>query len=571
MSARNFDQSSDYVIVGAGSAGCVLANRLTEDGKHSACLLEYGGRDNSVYVQMPAALSIPMGMARYDWGLYSEPEPGLNGRALHHARGKVIGGSSSINGMAYVRGSAGDFAEWAALGAAGWDYPDVLPYFKRAEDCLYGADAYRGVGGPIGVCNGNGMQNPLYHAFIEAGAQAGYGRTADYNGYRQEGFGRMDMSVREGVRASTANAYLKPALKRPNLRLEMHALTTRVLMEGKCAVGVEYVQQGVTRRVAARREVILAASAFNSPKLLMLSGIGPSEHLRDHGVEMVHDLPGVGDNLQDHLEVWVQHACRAPITLNSWLGPLGKLRIGARWLLRKNGLGATNHFEANGYIRSRAGLKFPDIQYHFLPGAIAYDGSSAAAGHGFQAHLGANKPDSRGRVRLKSADPNTAPELVFNYLSAESDRAAFRAGLRLTREIFAQPALDRYRGEELAPGPGVQTDDEIDDWVARTAATAYHPCSTCRMGTDERAVVDPECRVHGVASLRVVDSSVMPRLTCGNINAPTIMIAEKAADHILGRDPLPPSEVEVYVAPNWRSRQREGAPAVAMPERSLQT
>lgn len=405
MSETAYDAEFDYVIVGAGSAGAALAHRLSESGDHSVRVLEYGGSDNSIFIKMPTAFSIPMNMKRYDWGFHSEKEPGLKGRSLHQARGKVLGGSSSINGLVYVRGCAGDFEEWEELGAAGWGYQDVLPYFKRGEDCVYGGDAYRGDQGGLTTCNGNNMKNPLYRAFIKAGEQAGYGYTEDYNGYRQEGFGRMDMTVRDGVRCSTAMAYLKPAMNRPNLDIQTHALTTRVIMEGKTAVGVEYRQGGKTRRVRARKEVILSASSFNSPKLLMLSGIGPADHLKEHGIEVVHDLPGVGRNLQDHLEVWVQQECTQKITLNSWLGPLAKAWIGANWLFLKRGLGTSNQFESNGYIRSRAGMKYPDIQFHFLAGAIAYDGSSAFKGHGFQVHLGANKPKSRGWVKLKSADP----------------------------------------------------------------------------------------------------------------------------------------------------------------------
>lgn len=559
MNEADFHRSADYIIVGAGSAGCVLADRLSADGQHEVLVLEFGGMDNSLFIQMPTALSIPMSSAKYDWGLHTQPEPGLGGRSVHQARGKVIGGSSSINGMVYVRGNAGDFEQWAEQGAEGWGYADVLPYFQRAEDCLYGADDYRGVDGPVGICNGNNMRNPLYRVFIEAGRQAGYGVTDDYNGYRQEGFGRMDMTVRDGVRCSTANAYLKPALDRPNLRLQTRALTTRILMDGKRAVGVEYRHQGQVVKVRARREVILSASAFNSPKLLMLSGIGPRAHLQDMGIDVVHDLPGVGQNLQDHLEVWVQHASRKSGTLNGWLNPLGKLLIGARWLLFKTGLGATNHFESNAYIRSRAGLPYPDLQYHFLAGAIAYDGSSALQGHGFQVHLGANKPLSRGRVQLASTDPQMPPDIRFNYLSEEADKQAYRDGLRLTREIFAQPAFADYLGDEVSPGAAVQTDDEIDAWVAASAATAYHPCGSCRMGSDAMAVVDTHCRVHGISNLRVVDSSVMPTLTNGNINAPTIMIAEKAADLILGRSPLTPSAAPTWQAPDWQQRQREAA------------
>jgi choline dehydrogenase len=563
MSEAAYDAEFDYVIVGAGSAGAALAHRLSESGEHSVRVLEFGGSDNSIFIKMPTAFSIPMNMKRYDWGFHSEKEPGLKGRSLHQARGKVLGGSSSINGLVYVRGCAGDFEEWQELGASGWSYQDVLPYFKRGEDCVYGGDAYRGDQGGLTTCNGNNMKNPLYRAFIKAGEQAGYGYTEDYNGYRQEGFGRMDMTVRDGVRCSTAMAYLKPAMNRPNLDIQTHALTTRVIMDGKTAVGVEYRQGGKTLKVRARKEVILSASSFNSPKLLMLSGIGPADHLKEHGIEVVHDLPGVGQNLQDHLEVWVQQECTQKITLNSWLGPLAKAWIGANWLFLKRGLGTSNQFESNGYIRSRAGMKYPDIQFHFLAGAIAYDGSSAFKGHGFQVHLGANKPKSRGWVKLKSSDPEAPPEIVFNYFAEEEDREAFRAGLRWTREIFAQPALDEYRGKEVSPGPDVQTDEQIDQWLAETAETAYHPAGSCRMGTDAMAVVDPECRVHGVRNLRVVDSSIMPTVTNGNLNAPTIMIGEKAADHILGRTPLR-SDAPSFAPDDWQNSQR-----VSAPERSV--
>ena len=559
MSEAAYDAEFDYVIVGAGSAGAALAHRLSESGEHSVRVLEFGGSDNSIFIKMPTAFSIPMNMKRYDWGFHSEKEPGLKGRSLHQARGKVLGGSSSINGLVYVRGCAGDFEEWQELGASGWGYQDVLPYFKRGEDCVYGGDAYRGDQGGLTTCNGNNMKNPLYRAFIKAGEQAGYGYTEDYNGYRQEGFGRMDMTVRDGVRCSTAMAYLKPAMNRPNLDIQTHALTTRVIMDGKTAVGVEYRQGGKTLKVRARKEVILSASSFNSPKLLMLSGIGPADHLKEHGIEVVHDLPGVGQNLQDHLEVWVQQECTQKITLNSWLGPLAKAWIGANWLFLKRGLGTSNQFESNGYIRSRAGMKYPDIQFHFLAGAIAYDGSSAFKGHGFQVHLGANKPKSRGWVKLKSADPEAPPEIVFNYFAEEEDKEAFRAGLRWTREIFAQPALDEYRGKEVSPGPDVQTDEQIDQWLAETAETAYHPAGSCRMGTDAMAVVDPECRVHGVRNLRVVDSSIMPTVTNGNLNAPTIMIGEKAADHILGRTPLR-SDAPSFAPDDWQNSQRISAP-----------
>ena len=564
MSDSNTEDVFDYIIVGAGSAGSVLADRLSADGQYRVLVLEYGGKDNSVYIQMPTAFSIPLNKPKFDWGLYTEPEAGLNGKKVHQARGKVIGGSSSINGMAYVRGCAGDYEEWVEQGAIGWSYEEVLPYFRRAEDCIYGSDDYRNAGGPLGVCNGNNMKNPLYRAFIKAGQEAGYGETEDYNGYRQEGFCRMDMTVRDGRRCSTANAYLKPALDRENLVLRMHALTTRILLEGKRATGVEYRQGGQLIKVQARREVILSASAFNSPKLLMLSGIGPADHLREMGIDVIHDLPGVGKNLHDHLEVWIQHSCKQKITLNSWLNPFGQALIGARWLFFKSGLGATNHFESNGYIRSRAGLKYPDLQFHFLAGAIAYDGSSSAEGHGFQAHLGANKPKSRGWVKLASNDPEAPPKIWFNYLQEEEDRQAYRAGIRLTREIFSQSAFDAYRGQELMPGDEVQTDAEIDAWVAENAESAYHPCGSCKMGSGPMAVVDPECRVYGIEALRVVDSSIMPTVTNGNINAPTIMIGEKAADYILNHSPLKPSTASVFVPEHWEDRQRDGAPHVGL-------
>lgn len=550
----------DYIIVGAGSAGCVLADRLSADGKHTVLVLEYGGKDNSIFIQMPTALSIPMNSPKYDWGFHTEKEPGLNGRRIHQARGKVLGGSSSINGMAYVRGHAGDFDQWESLGATGWGYQNCLPYFKRAEGSVYDADAYRSKDGPLGTCNGNNMKNPLYRAFVESGMKAGYLESGDYNGYQQEGFGRMDMTVRNGVRASTSNAYLKPAMGRSNLSVETYALTSRVLFEGKRATGIEYRKGGQTHQVTARREVILSAGAIGSPQILMLSGVGQAAHLKDMGIDVVHDLPGVGENLQDHLEVWVQQACTQPISLKSVLNPFSKMLIGARWFLFKDGLGATNHFESCGFIRSRAGVPYPDIQYHFLPVAMAYDGSSSATEHGFQVHVGHNKPKSRGRITLNSADPADKPKLFFNYLSEEEDRAGFRACVRLTREIFAQSPLDAYRGREMAPGVEVQSDDEIDNWVAETAETALHPSCACKMGTDAMAVVDPETRVHGIEGLRVVDSSIFPTVTNGNLNAPTIMVGEKAADFILGKEQLAPSNAPVYQTEKIETTQRTGSP-----------
>ena len=547
---------ADFVIVGSGSAGAALAYRLSEDGRHSVIVIEYGGTDIGPFIQMPAALSFPMNMSLYDWGFSSEPEPHLGNRRLATPRGKVIGGSSSINGMVYVRGHARDFDTWSEMGATGWSYTDVLPYFKRMEHSHGGEAGWRGTDGPMHVRRGK-RQNPLYAAFIEAGRQAGFETTEDYNGSKQEGFGAMEQTIHRGRRWSTANAYLRPALKRENVSL-VNGFARKVVIENQRAVGVEIEAGKQIQVVKAKREVVLAASSINSPKLLMLSGIGPAAELARNGIAVVADRPGVGCNLQDHLELYIQQESIQPITLYSKLNMFSKALIGAEWLFFKTGLGATNHFEAAAFVRSKPGVDYPDIQYHFLPAAIRYDGKAAAESHGFQAHVGPMRSKSRGSVTLRSADPNDKPVIHFNYMSHPDDWSDFRHCIRLTREIFSQPAFDPFRGREISPGPDVQTDDELDAFIAEHAESAYHPCSTCRIGRadDPMAVVDPECRVIGVDGLRVADSSIFPQVTNGNLNAPSIMVGEKAADMILGRQPLPPSNQEPWINPRWRESDR---------------
>lgn len=556
MSTKQFD----YIIVGAGSAGCVLANRLTEDPRVNVLVIEYGGSDRNIIIQMPSAFSMPMNTKKFNWHYETEPEPHLDGRRLHCPRGKVLGGSSSINGLVYIRGHAYDFDEWESLGAKNWGYRNCLPYFRKAENYKFGGDDYRGSEGPLSTNNGNNMQNPLYGAWVEAGAQAGYIKTDDTNGYMQEGFGAMHMTVKNGVRWSTANAYLRPAMTRPNLTVVTNAMTRKLVLAGKRVVGVEYEQGGEIHTVRCTREVLISSGPIGSPHLLQRSGIGPAEVLRKAGIEVKHDLPGVGENLQDHAEIYIQFQCKEPVSLNSKMGLFSKALIGLRWLLFKDGLGASNHFEAGGFIRSEKGLRWPDIQFHFLPAAMRYDGDKPFKGHGFMVLTGPNKPKSRGYVRVRSADPYEHPEIRFNYLEREEDREGFRRCVRLTREIIGQPAMDSFRGEELAPGPNVNTDEEIDAFVRANMESTMHPCGSCRMGEDPLAVVDSELRVHGLQGVRVIDSSVFPTEPNGNLNAPTIMLAERAADLVRGRAMLVPSEVEVGLADKWETQQRTHEP-----------
>ena len=550
---------ADYVIVGAGSAGCALAYRLSESGA-SVLVVEYGGSDAGPLIQMPGALSFPMNMKRYDWGYWSEPEPHLGGRRLACPRGKVIGGSSSINGMVYVRGHAKDFDAWEAMGASGWSYADVLPYYKRMETwdpAGHGGDAsWRGSDGPLHVTRGK-RDNPLVQAFVQAGRQAGYQLTEDYNGQQQEGFGPMEHTIHKGARWSAAKAYLRPALQRKNCNL-IRGLAQKIVFSGRRAVGVELLVGEGLKNVRAKKEVILASSSINSPKLLMLSGIGPAAHLAAHGIEIVADRPGVGQNLQDHLEVYIQMAASQPVSLFKYWNVFGKAWVGLQWALTRGGPGASNQFESAGFIRSAVGVEYPDLQFHFLPIAVRYDGKAASEGHGFQAHIGPMRSPSRGAVTLRSAKPEDSPKITFNYMSTEKDWIDFRRGIRLTREIFAQEAFRPFVKHEIQPGFELQTDAQIDEFIRAHAESAYHPCGTCKMGAvdDPLAVVDPQTNVIGVKGLRVVDSSIFPQITNGNLNGPSIMVGEKASDLILGKTPLARANSQPWLAPDWQTSQR---------------
>ena len=539
----------DYIIVGGGSAGSVLANRLSADPKNSVLVLEAGRPDYiwDVFIHMPAALAFPIGNKHYDWGYESEPEPFMNNRKIYHARGKVLGGSGSINGMIWQRGNPLDFERWSQdPGMESWDYAHCLPYFKKIENCIADpTNPFRGDSGPLELERGP-IKSPLFAAFFKATVQAGYPTTEDVNGFKQEGFAAFDRNVRRGRRLSSARAYLHPVMKRKNLTVKTRAMVSRVIFEGKRAVGVEVIIKG-KKEIITGKEIILCGGAINTPQILQLSGIGNAGELANLGIDVVHDLPGVGENLQDHLEVYVQYACKQPVSMQPMLKLWRRPFIGAQWLFFRSGPGSTNHFEAGGFARSNNDVKYPNLMFHFLPLAIRYDGTAPSGGHGYQVHIGPMYSDVRGSVKIKNTDPMVKPALRFNYLSTDQDKREWVEAIKVARNILTQSAMDEFNAGETSPGPTVSTDTEILDWVRKDGETALHPSCTAKMGTDEMSVVDPETmKVHGVEGLRVCDASVFPYVTNGNIYAPVMMVAEKAADLILGNQPLPAENLEFY-------------------------
>ncbi len=548
--------SYDYIVIGSGSAGAIVATRLSEDKSVSVLLIEAGGSDKNIFIKMPTALGIPMNTRKFNWGFKSEPERFLNDRVMNCPRGRVLGGSSSINGMVYVRGNPFDFDEWEILGANGWNFKNCLPYFKRVENHKIKNSIYTGNEGSVSISGGNNMKNPLYNAFIDAAIEAGYEKTEDYNGYQQEGFGQKFMNVDSGIRASTSHAYLNPVKHRKNLTIFSKSLVTKIIFKNKKACGVELTRNKKNYSIYSHKEIILSAGSIGSPHILQVSGVGCRKKLKNTGIQVIHDLPGVGENLQDHLEFNFQYRCKQPITLNGQINLLKKLKIGIEWMITKKGLGASNHFEACGFIRSKAGVKWPDIQYHFLPGAITYDGTVAFSDHGFQVHVGHNKPTSRGSITAISSDIKVHPKIQFNYLSTESDRASFRASVRLTREIMQQKSMNPFLGHAIQPSENIQTDDEIDEFIRNSVDSAYHPCGTCRMGKGSNAVVDEHLSVFGIDGLRVVDSSVFPSIPNGNLNAPTMMLAERASDIIKNKVMKPKAKPKVYLNKKWQTSQR---------------
>ena len=550
-------ESFDYVIVGSGSAGAIIAARLSADPACRVLLLEAGPRDRGLIFRVPAAARYAFNARRYNWNYETDPEPTLGGRRIKQPRGRVLGGSSSINGLIYLRGHALDYEGWAQAGARGWSYAETLPYFRRLETGVDPASAYQGREGPVKIATVDRL-NPLGEAFFRACAEAGYGATEDVNGYRQDGFGRVPMNAGRGLRWSTSRAYLDEAEGRSNLTVRTGCTADRIVIEKGRAVALAYRRAGLAQAVRAEREIILSAGAYNSPKLLLLSGIGPADHLREIGIDLVHDLPGVGRNLMDHPIVAIQLRCREPVSLYRRMDPFSKSLGALSWLLRRDGLLASNHFETGAFLRSRAGIRFPDIQLNLLAIAVAVGSKAFAKEHSFQIQITLQRPLSRGWVKLRSADPDDGLSIRFNTFEEAQDLVDLRRGFRLTREILAQPAFQAFGIEEFIPGPSVESDEAIAQYLRESVDSSYHPCGTCKMGEDAMAVIAPDCRVHGLESLRVADASIMPAIPSCNLNCPTMMIGEKAADLIAGRAPLPPSNLPYYSDPEWPNRQREG-------------